>query len=68
MYRGIRLVYNRMSGMSSYNVISKGLSDRLIQGCSIYDVYADGHVEYGDIFYEDRYGAYRDEIMKVIRR
>ena len=68
MYRGVRLVYNRMSGLSSYNVISKGLSDRLIQGCSVYDVYADGHVEYGDILYEDRYGGYRDEILKVIRK
>ena len=68
LHRGIRLVYNRMSGLSSYNVISKGISDRLIQGCTVYNVYEDGQVEYGDIYYEDRYPHYREEILKVIKK
>ena len=68
LYRGIRLIYNRMSGFSSYNVISKHISDRLIQGCTVYEIHADGHVEYGDILYDDRYPQYMNEILKVIRR
>lgn len=68
LHRGIRLVYNRMSGLSSYNVISKGISDRLIQGCTVYNVCEDGHVEYGDIYYEDRYPNYREEILKIIKK
>ena len=67
-YRGVTLMYNRMSGLSSYNVISKGLGDRLIQGCSIYTVSAEGTVTIGDILYEDRYPHYREEIHGIIRK
>lgn len=67
-YRGVTLMYNRMSGLSSYNVISKGLGDRLIQGCSVYTVTAGGEISVGDIFYEDRYPWYREEIYRIIRR
>lgn len=67
-YRGVTLMYNRMSGLSSYNVISKGLGDRLIQGCSVYTVTAAGDISVGDIFYEDRYPRYREEIYRIIRR
>ena len=66
MYNGIRLIYNRVSGLSSYNLISKGLSDKLIQGCSVYRIHPDGSVTYSDIFYEDRYPGYHDEIHSVI--
>ena len=67
-YRGVTLMYNRMSGLSSNNVISKGLGDRLIQGCSIYTVSAEGTVTIGDILYEDRYPHYREEIHGIIRK
>jgi len=67
LYRGIRLIYNRMSGMSSYNTISARKADRLMQGCSVYYVHHDGHVTYDDIIYEDRYPQHRDEIYSVIR-
>ena len=68
LYRGIRLIYNRMSGLSSYNVISKKLGNKLLQGCTVYTIHADGTTEYGDIFYEDRYPQYREEIYRVIRK
>ena len=68
LYRGIQLVYNRMSGISSYNVISEKLGDRLIQGCSVYTIDARGGVTFGDIFYEDRYPGYHDGIYAVIRK
>lgn len=57
-----------MSGMSSYNVISKKLADRLLQGCAVYTIDAAGQVSYGDILYEDRYPQYHDEIYAVIRK
>ena len=67
MYKGIRLIYNRMSGLSSYNMISTRRADKLKQGCSVYYVHADGSVTYDDIFYEDRYPEYHDDIYAVIR-
>lgn len=67
LYKGIYLIYNRMSGMSSYNMISKSLSDRLLQGCTVYEIDADGVMTVGDIYYEDRYPQYRDDIYRVIR-
>ncbi|MGN0747932.1 MAG: metallophosphoesterase [Aristaeellaceae bacterium] len=67
-YRGVTLMYNRMSGLSSYNVISKGLGDRLIQGCSVYTVSAGGEISIGDILYEERYPQYREAIHGVIRK
>lgn len=68
LYKGVRLIYNRMSGLSSYNVISKKLGNKLLQGCTVYTIHADGTAEYGDIFYEDRYPQYREEIYRVIRK
>lgn len=67
MYRGVRLIYNRMSGLSSYNVVSKRLSDKLMQGCSVYYIHHDGRVTFDEIIYEDRYPQYHDEIYAVIR-
>jgi len=67
MYRGVRLIYNRMSGLSSYNVVSKRLSDKLMQGCSAYCIHHDGRVTFDEIIYEDRYPQYHDEIYAVIR-
>ena len=68
LYKGVRLVYNRMSGFSSYNVISKKLENRLLQGASVYNIHSDGSMTFGDIFYEDVYPGYMEEIYKVIRR
>ena len=67
LYKGIRLAYNRMSGLSSYNVVSKQLADKLLQGCSVYRIHADGMVDFDDVVYEDRFPQFRDEIYAVIR-
>lgn len=68
MYKGILLMYNRMSGMSSYNAISKKVADKLMQGATIYYIDAEGQVTFDDVIYEDRYPQYHDEIYSVIRR
>lgn len=68
LYKGILLMYNRMSSMSSYNTISKKVADRLMQGATIYYIDADGQVTFDDVIYEDRYPQYHDEIYSVIRK
>lgn len=68
MYEGIQLIYNRMSGFSSYNAISKKVSDKLMQGCSLYYVNEKGEVSFDEIIYEDRYPRYHDLIYSVIRK
>lgn len=68
LYKGIQMMYNRMSGMSSYNMISKGLGDKLLQGCTVYYVDVNGQLTFDDIYYEDRYPQYHDEIYSVIRK
>ena len=68
LYRGVQMVYNRMSGMSSYNVISKKLSDKLLQGCTVYRIDENGQLSFDDIVYEDRYPQYHDRIYEVIRK
>jgi hypothetical protein len=67
LYKGVELIYNRMSGLSSYNVVSKKLADKLMQGCSVYYIHEDGKVTYDDILYEDAFPQYHDDIYAVIR-
>ena len=67
LYKGVQFIYNRMSGLSSYNAISSKGKDKLMQGCSIYYIHDDGHVEFDEILYEDRYPQYHDDIYAVIR-
>lgn len=68
LYQGVYLLYNRMSGLSSYNVISKKMGDKLIQGASVFYIDAEGRVGFGDVFYEDRFPYYQSEIYAVIRK
>lgn len=68
LYQGVVMVYNRMSGMSSYNAISKKVSEKLLQGCTVYWIDEEGHLTFDDILYEDRYPQYRDEMYRVIRK
>ena len=67
LYKGVQFIYNRMSGLSSYNVVSKKLADKLMQGCSVYYIDAEGQITFDDILYEDRYPQYHDDIYAVIR-
>lgn len=65
LYKGIKLIYNRSSGFSSYNVLTKGLSDTLAQGATIYTIDAVGTLSINDYIYsnyydmEDAYALYR---------
>lgn len=68
LYQGIYLLYNRMGGLSSYNVISKKMGDRLIQGASVFYIDAEGRTGFGDVFYEDRFPYYQGEIYAVIQK
>jgi hypothetical protein len=61
-YKGVWLCYNRSSGYSSYNMVTKKLSDKLAQGASIYTIHPDGEIEFGDIINGERFddsGAYK---------
>lgn len=55
LYKGIYLCYNRNSGYSSYNAVTKGISDELMQGASIYTISPDGSIEFGDIINSERF-------------
>ncbi|MDD6682579.1 MAG: metallophosphoesterase [Clostridiales bacterium] len=68
LHEGIYLIYNRMSGLSSYNIISKKLGKKLLQGASVYYIDAEGRVGFGDILYEDRFPFLHDDIYAVIRK
>lgn len=68
LYKGIQCIYNRMSGFSSYNVISKKMGDKLMQGCSVYTIDTEGKVDFGDIIYADRYPQYYDDIYAIVRK
>ncbi len=55
-YRDVTLCYNRCSGFSSYNAVTKGLSDTLQQGATVYTVdFSSGGVAIEDIRYSDLY-------------
>jgi len=68
LYKGIQLSYNRMSGYSSYNIISKRQGEKLMQGCSVYYVDVNGQVTFDDIIYHDRYPQDRNKMYQVIQR
>lgn len=68
LYQGVVMAYNRMSGMSSYNAVSKKVSDKLLQGCTVYWIDENGRLTFDDIIYEDRYPQYHDEMYRVIRK
>lgn len=44
LYKGVILSYNVPSGYSSYNLVSKGISDKLMKGYTTYTVSTDGLV------------------------
>lgn len=73
-YQGVQLMYNIMSGYSSYNVISKknkitvGKTDKLLQGCSLYTIGENGYFDVEAINYEDRYPEMQEGVREVIRK
>ena len=68
MYKGIMLMYNRMSSMSSYNLLSKKISTKLMQGATLYYYDDKGKVTFDDIVYEDKYPQYHDLMHSVVRK
>ena len=68
LHKGIRLMYNRASGLSAYNAVSQCGRDRAMLGCTVYTIDIDGKVSFSDIFYEDYFPQYRDTIYRVMRK
>ena len=68
LYKGVLWIYNRMGGMSSYNLVSKKKSDKLMQGATIYYIDAQGKVTFGDIVYHDYFPEHIEEMYRVARK
>ena len=68
LYKGVQLIYNRMSGMSSYNALTKKVNDTLVQGCFMYYIHEDGQLGFEDILYKDRFPQYYDDMYRVVRK
>ena len=68
LHEGIRLMYNRASGLSAYNMISQKVSEHSGVGCTVYTVDYEGNVTFRDLLFEDYFPEYRDEIHRVIRK
>lgn len=68
LYRGVQLIYNRMGGLSSYNILSKGGTEKLLQGCTVYWVDSVGELSVDDIYYEDLLPQHREEMYTVVRK
>lgn len=68
LHEGIRLMYNRASGLSAYNAISQKVSEHSGVGCTVYTINAAGCVTFGDLLYEDYFPQYRETIRSVIRK
>lgn len=54
-YKGIDLIYNRSSGYSSYNTLTKGVKPTLEQGATLYSIDSAGNVTINDIINRERY-------------
>lgn len=65
MYQDVLLAYNEPSGYSSYNLVSKGLSDQLMQGYSIYMFSTDGSMEMTQMHNCDVYPDEQDDILPL---
>lgn len=66
-YKGIILAYNEPSGYSSYNLVSKGLDDYLMQGYSKYTVMPDGTFTIEQMHNSDIYPDEQEAINAMFR-
>jgi len=64
-YQGVYLIYNQVSGYSSYNVATKGISNDLLQGCSIYYIDEQGSLSFDTVVNTERYPNLQQEILKL---
>ncbi len=66
-YKGIILAYNESSGYSSYNLVSKKLADRLMQGFTRYTVSTDGSFSMEQVHNADLYPDEQEAINALYR-
>ena len=64
-YRGVTLSYNVPSGYSSYNLYTKKISDRLLQGYTRYTFHPDGSFDLEQFRNADLYPDAQAEILKL---
>jgi len=64
-YKGVVLSYNTPSGYSSYNLYSKKLSDKMLQGYTRYTFTADGEFRIEQLHNADLYPEAQDGIKKM---
>ena len=64
-YRGVVLAYNVPSGYSSYNLYTKKISNRLLQGYSRYTFREDGSFDIEQFHNADLYPEVQDGILKL---
>ena len=64
-YRGVVLAYNVPSGYSSYNLYTKKISNRLLQGYSRYTFREDGSFDIEQFHNADLYPEAQDGILKL---
>jgi len=64
-YKGVYLINNQSSGYSSYNMATKGLSNNLLQGCSIYTIDAQGSITFDTVVNAERFPQLQAEILKL---
>jgi hypothetical protein len=65
IYKGVLLAYNQASGYGSYNVITEDLSNKLIQGFSVYTIDKDGGFLMDSYKNADLYPNEQAEILKL---
>ncbi len=66
-YKGILLAYNEPSGYSSYNLVSKKLSDKLMQGFTRYFVDTDGNLSLEHVHNADLYPEAQEKIINLYK-
>ncbi len=66
-YQDVYLIYNQVSGYSSYNVKTKGLSNKLLQGCSIYLINENGTLSFKTVSNADRFPELQEEILRLYK-
>ena len=67
LYKDVLWMYNRMSGMSSYNWVTTKRSEKHLQGYTLYYVDAEGKVTMDDVIYADKYPQHYDEMHRKAR-
>lgn len=66
-YKGIILAYNQNSGYSSYNIVTKKLSDTLIQGFTVYTIDKDGALTIKTFQNADLYPDLQEKILELYK-